>query len=217
MGGYGSGRWGLHIRAARVEDIPLQLELDRTMARHIRAGGGLYSVTWKPRHTLLGQRQESSITYAVVEGGGAIRLQYRNVTTGQEVDERVAVVSAQLRYGQRLFWQCPGCSRRAALLYYRGSNGMPGFLSRQPGRFRCRQCHGLTYRSCHESDGRISAMLRQYEENPEAATAALHRMIDVGNLHNGLLMLKALDRLHERRRRELRKLGIKIPPLLGLG
>jgi hypothetical protein len=41
--------------------------------------------------------------------------------------------------GELVFWLCPGCGSRASALYLRASA------------YRCRQCHGLTYRVQLES------------------------------------------------------------------
>lgn len=208
MGGYGSTRWGLHWKAPTVEDAKLKLKLDSKVADIIRVGGGQYSLTWQGRAGGLFSDYESSIGIVVVEQGQAVRLQYsRKDSDSQHIDERVGVARVQLHYGARLFWVCPGCHRRAGVLYYRGG----GLLSSRAGLFRCRQCHGLTYRSCQESDGRISAMVRQLERNPGGAFAAADAMAARGNFGASLLMFKALDKAMERNRRELRKLGAVDP------
>jgi hypothetical protein len=181
------------------------------MARCIRNSDGRYHIVWPRSFSLPGQQPESSIGFEVIEGGQAVRLHYHNIHSKQAIAERIPVVTAQLRYGLRLFWACPGCSRRVGILYHQGN----GFLSRYPGSFRCRSCHGLTYRSSQESDKRISNLVRQFEGNPEADTAAFYEMIAYGHMRTGLLLLKALDKIREREWRRLRALGIKIPPLFG--
>ncbi len=72
----------------------------------------------------------------VTTDGHAVFLNYW--VDGERVRERVALDRTQCNYGgDRPWFRCPGCRRRVALLY-----GGP--------RFRCRQCHGLAYRSTRE-------------------------------------------------------------------
>jgi hypothetical protein len=191
--------------------VPLKLVLDKAIADTIRTRWGSYTLTWHVRPGGLAGDFTSSIVYTVVEGGQAIRVQYTATESGQPVDELVRVVRRNLTYGARLFWVCPVCNRRAAILYYWGSRGMPGGVPQQPGRFRCRHCHGLTYRSSQESDGRISELARLLERHPGGALAALDRLVASGNLVVALLVLKALVKVEQRQRRELRKGGYKVP------
>jgi hypothetical protein len=185
------------------------------MAASIRRGGR-YRVTWHRKPSGLGallNRQaetESTISYVIVDEGQAIRLQYQRAGGTGEVDERVAIARRPLTYGQRLFWLCPGCNRRAAILYYRA-----GWLT--AGRFRCRHCHGLTYRSCQEADKRVYAIVRQMHDAPAlddvAALAALPTGDTLAELRGAFLLLKAYDIARKQNRRELRKLGVKTDDL----
>jgi hypothetical protein len=201
MGGYGSGRWGAHIKAQTVEMAGARLPLDRDMAATIRRGGR-YRVTWqrKPSQAgalgaLLGNLQARVYCweYEVVEGGQAIIIEHGE--PGRPAREHVAVARRALRYGARLFWVCPGCNRRAAILY------------RRWGRFRCRHCHGLTYRSAQEADKRVYALVRQIHDAP--ALAALPTGDTLADLSHAFLMLKAVDIAMKRNKRELRKLGVR--------
>jgi hypothetical protein len=163
-----------------------------------RKPGGLGALLNRPAEP------ESTIAYIVVDEGQAVRLQYQRTEGTGEVDERVAIARRPLTYGQRLFWLCPGCNRRAAILYYRA-----GWLT--AGRFRCRHCHGLTYRSCQEADKRVYALVR--DMNNPAALAALPMVETLADLRGAFLMLKAHDIVMKRSRRELRKLGVKTDDL----
>ena len=53
--------------------------------------------------------------------------------------------------GQRPWFICGDCGQRAAIIFGKGKD------------FACRQCKGLTYRSCQESDTRFSKLFRNYE------------------------------------------------------
>jgi hypothetical protein len=64
---------------------------------------------------------------ARVQGHGAWLLEAQEPVTMLRV--------ARPRRGVRIYWQCPGCRRRVALLY------RPQLKTR----FRCRRCHGLRY------------------------------------------------------------------------
>jgi hypothetical protein len=167
MGGYGSGRWAAHEKAQTVDGLA-RLEMSSQLADTIRSGGGRYRLVANAQPSqpglaaLLGAlERRTRWEYEVIDQGRAIL--FHHGTHAAPATERIAVARRALRYGARLFWLCPGCSRRAAILYYRGG----GLLSRQPGRFRCRACHGLTYRSCQQSDQRVTDMIRAGLVDPE--------------------------------------------------
>jgi hypothetical protein len=205
MGGYGSGRWGLHIKAQTVEMAGARLEMSSQLADTIRSGGGRYRLTCNAQPSQAGAlgallgNLESRVyrwAYEVVEGGQAIIIDHGQ--PGRPVTERIAIARRALRYGARLFWLCPGCSRRAGILY------------RQRQRWRCRRCHGLTYRSAQEADKRVYALVRAID-TPAALdriAAGLDSDNPAGSITGLLLLMKAHDILRKRNRRELRKLGI---------
>lgn len=178
MGNANSGRWASHRKATTVEDVSVTLCLDSQLAAAIRQGGA-YHVRWQWWPDWPQPQQESALVLQVVEDGQAVILQYQASNSGREVDERVPIVTARLTYGQRRFWLCPGCDRRAAILYYLG-------------RFRCRHCHGLTYRSAQEADGRVYALARGID-HPAALDLRLR--------------LKAHELVLRRRLRDLRRPG----------
>jgi hypothetical protein len=75
--------------------------------------------------------------------GDAVFLSYRVTSwrgaAAEDVEERVPLVrTAQPFGGERLWFACPGCGRRCAVLY--GGR-----------RFRCRLCVGAPYGSQHEA------------------------------------------------------------------
>lgn len=92
-------------------------------------------------------------------GTGALRLIYFLRRAGHEVemDEEFGLVSRRPHFGGlRYFVTCP-CGRRTVKLYL-----PPGGT-----RFRCRECHGLTYESRQRHNKRIDFYLK----NPRAAKA----------------------------------------------
>jgi hypothetical protein len=79
---------------------------------------------------------------------------------GKDFRQACRMHSTPCRFGGRRWWfDCPGCRRRVARLYV------------PPGRpwFRCRRCHGLTYRSCQERrrwGGIPAGLLDRLEQMP---------------------------------------------------
>jgi hypothetical protein len=69
------------------------------------------------------------------------------------LNQNVEITWSKCRFGGGRFWfQCPraDCRRRAAILY----------LVQGSQEFGCRVCLGLSYRSCRDSDKRLSRLLR---------------------------------------------------------
>jgi hypothetical protein len=62
------------------------------------------------------------------------------------VTQTIPITAVRVSYGNRYFFQCPHCNRRAVILY----------LEQE---FVCRKCCGLTYESCQESHGRFHKLL----------------------------------------------------------
>jgi hypothetical protein len=204
LGGYGSGRWAAHTKAQTIEMAGARLPLDSAMADTIRSGGGRYRLTCNAQPSqagalgaLLGAlERRTRWEYEVIDQGRAILIHHG--THAAPATERIAVARRNLTYGARLYWLCPGCSRRAAILY------------RQRQRWRCRRCHGLTYRSAQEADKRVYALVRAID-TPAALdriAAGLDSDNPAGSITGLLLLMKAHDILRKRNRRELRKLGI---------
>jgi hypothetical protein len=89
------------------------------------------------------------------------QLRYRALDSCLWVDDVVALRTTQPYFGgRRWWWECP-CGRRVADLY----------LPRRVGVcYRCRQCHGLTYRSAQQHDKRLDF----YRRNPRQAWEMLN-------------------------------------------
>ena len=108
-----------------------------------------------------------------------ITLMYSHSRWGgdpEQVNQIVSLTWTPAHFGGRRPWfVCGNCGGRVAILY-------------GPGKyFACRKCYDLTYRSCQESDKRLSALLR----NPAALGNAIRR--DPGGFSSsGLLAWKAL-------------------------
>jgi hypothetical protein len=99
---------------------------------------------------------------------------------GEDIRERIDIDTTPCNFGGVRYWfVCPSCNRRASKIHV-----APG--SRH---FRCRNCADLTYRSCQESDKRVSALIR----NPEM----LKKMLDAGGKDWLLAMRAAIKCLEE--------------------
>lgn len=103
------------------------------------------------------EKPSSSLGYVLTVGNtaGALRLQYQIGSPAESFDYSVRLVTTGCHLGGARWWFiCPltangvRCGRRVRKLYRCGKY------------FGCRHCHGLTYRSTQESDGRVYAALR---------------------------------------------------------
>jgi hypothetical protein len=189
MGGLGSGAHYYHWWRPRKKTVVEEcraLDANRWMREKVLAPGVHLSGGWTWRNATTGE-QTSAIGYEVCTREMAepwVRLHYTFTRDGQAVDYRVRLTTTRPRFGGLRWWfVCPlivggrPCERRVGKLYL-----PPG--ARYYG---CRRCYGLTYKSCQEHDGRVSALRRNPElladllDNPEAAS--------VGQL---ILALKAI-------------------------
>jgi hypothetical protein len=198
MGGYGSTRWEAHTKAQTVDGLA-RLEMSSQVAGTIRSGGGRYRLVANAQPSqpglaaLLGAlERHTRWEYEIVEGGAAIVIDHGG--SGRPVRERVAIARRALRYGLRLYWLCPGCNARAAILY------------RQRQRWRCRRCHGLTYRSCQQSDQRVTDMIRAGLVDPENITLPTGGGGLVTAMRDSLLLLKAHQIVTKRYERAMKRI-----------
>ncbi len=121
MGGIGSGRrWGY---GGPTCDGHFSIDI-RCLARNGWLKPGVVAVlNWHRRGQVV-----ASVRYTSEDRG--LSLFY------DQCAERIAFAWTRCHLGsERIWFRCPGCATRVAILYHRA------------GRFRCRQCHGLTYRS----------------------------------------------------------------------
>lgn len=140
MGGYGSTRWG-GVRTRPSTDGALRLDVRKLAREGWLTPGAVCTTTWT-------RRGETTGTIRVLAEVGAVILDYRRRGEGeanwQPVRERIALAATACTLGgERVWFVCPGCGRRRAVLY-------------GDGLFRCRACHGLAYPSTRErADDRL--------------------------------------------------------------
>jgi hypothetical protein len=154
----------------------------RYLHREGKLEPGLHFLSW----TRGGGEPAGSITLRAEQD--TITLMYSISRYGrdpEQIEQTISLTWTPAHFGGRRPWFiCGNCGGRVAILYGAGKY------------FACRKCYDLTYRSCQESDKRLSALLR----NP----AALDNAIDGGNT---LLALKALYRWEHRQDRRKKRGG----------
>jgi hypothetical protein len=151
MGGAGSGRWRDHTPKVLVEETAA-LDLHHPKLRCVPAHTGLArgDIEWTQRGS--GWRAHYSFHLAAEETPGRRALVLRALPIDpSEPGQVVELVGAQQGCLRRWFAQCPSCTHRRLRLYL------------VQGKFLCRQCGGLTYRSVREHDKRVDALVRDRE------------------------------------------------------
>lgn len=202
MGGQGSGSWYRWNKKGTVND-GLSLDInklvrDGLIMRDYAAG----SLRWQNTHTGEETASIGFILEPLGEDGLTMRLHYtRTKRNGEKENLNYSIVLQATRpnYGGRRYWfTCPltvngwPCRRRVGKLYL-----PPGGKY-----FGCRHCYNLTYKSCQESDKRISS----YWKNPVAMEAAMRG--DRLSTESFLAMrayLRLMNRLKEENKRRQAK------------
>jgi hypothetical protein len=138
----GSGRPGYRLKSEDSRSIDIRRWNKAGLLRQGRAFVWEWDVDGEP-----------SGSVGVVRTEAGISLNYK---VGN--DQRVLITSTPCHFGGvRTWFRCPGCFSRAAVLYLRG------------GRFACRRCQSISYRSQSGSaTDRISNRLLQLEAQLEA-------------------------------------------------
>lgn len=132
MGGYGSGGWNRKERLTTGDT--LRLDVNSLNKFGALASGFYCSWTWTR-----GVKQIGDINISATEDS-IILLYSSRIGNAEwtEHHERVQVSWEPCRFGgRRPYFHCPECSQRVLHLF--------GF-----GRYLCRRCHDLTYRSQQE-------------------------------------------------------------------
>ncbi|MBA2883163.1 hypothetical protein HNR65_003524 [Desulfosalsimonas propionicica] len=136
MGGWGSGN---RIRIGTRDIVERHHGLDvRQLARkNCLQPGSIIQWAWFENG-----KQTASISFRVQENN--IDLSYQHRANNREwvpVQQIVPFDKTPCNFGgYRLWFRCPGCNQRVAIIYAAGKY------------FRCRHCYGLTYASSQEGD-----------------------------------------------------------------
>jgi len=143
MGGPGSGNWCRWDKKATLDEVK-QIDVRYLRRNKLLKPGATGSLQWSSR----GQsRGNLHFTYQQ----DYLQLNYRYKTGGDEwkpVEEFICFDWTPCNYGgDRLWFKCPHCSRRVAILYGYGV------------RFLCRHCYKIPYSS--QQEGRIDRAIGQ--------------------------------------------------------
>lgn len=120
----------------RVVEDHLAIDV-RAMSPAIRGcGGGALEVTWSDGDKVLATALVKPGPLGAASEPREVVIQLQGVPVPEHGPQTVQLDATQCYMGgRRLWWLCPRCSRRRAILYLAG------------GLFLCRACHGLVYRS----------------------------------------------------------------------
>jgi hypothetical protein len=137
MGGPGSGRHN-GVKKRRVESC-LALDVDELRHAGVLALGVSGTLSWDSDH--------GALSLAFRAEAEAIVLVYRteHLAASEVIEQRIALAYSRAQFGgTRVYFVCPGseCRRRVSKLYF------------VRGAFRCRNCHGLAYKSQAEDKER---------------------------------------------------------------
>lgn len=167
MGGYGSTRWQWHTKKTPVESCrqldAVDLLREGVLGMNTRKVGiwCWLNAAGKPMSCLMYMVDTTDMAQPW------IHLSYTFTATGKEVNYKVRLQTTQPYFGgHRLWFVCPlqSCGQRVRILYL-----PPGAVY-----YGCRRCYNLTYRSCQESDKRISALRRRFGGD-------MHALLDAAN------------------------------------
>ena len=135
---HGAGRPGYRLKAESVLKVDI---------RRWRKGG--YLIDGQSFNWQWSRDGEVTSRIGVVISGGAIRLNYS--MQGKDASQTIWTTTTPCRYGgARRWFECPVCHGRSAVLFMRS------------GRFACRKCQKISYKSQSGSaDDRETARYHQ--------------------------------------------------------
>jgi hypothetical protein len=143
MGGLGSGN---RMRIDKRDTVERNHRLDvRKLAReNCLQPGSVVQWAWFENG-----KQTASISFRVKENNIDLSYQHReNNRQWVPVQQSIPLDRTPCNFGgYRLWFRCPGCNQRVAIIYAAGKY------------FRCRHCYGLTYASSQE--GHLDRLLRK--------------------------------------------------------
>jgi len=135
MGGMGSGNWYRDKKTTTEEVHRIDIRYMRKQGL-LRWPGSIGSLSWSRDG-----KQTGSIRYRVEQDCLVLMYRYRSYgEEWKEIEEPVWFERTPCNYGgERLWFHCPHCGRRVAVLYGAGV------------RFLCRHCYDLSYGSQNET------------------------------------------------------------------
>lgn len=144
MGGLGSGNWHPREGAKKTTERQNRIDIRWLRKQGVLKPSNAGSLSW-----YCGDEITGSIHYRM-ETNQTV-LSYRYLKLGGEwetIDQFIPLDQSPCHYGgYRLWFKCPSCNRRVAVLYGAGKY------------FCCRTCYNLTYSS--QNEGEIDRLLRK--------------------------------------------------------
>jgi len=180
MGGYGSGRW---YRGGRMTTDGLKrLDIRWMHQQGLLRKSGLAILTWSRGAETIGSLQLEMRDSRIV-----VRYQYhRSGDPWRAVEEIISLDRTRCNYGgERLWFLCPHCGTRIAVLYGAGA------------RFLCRHCYQLTYAS--QSEDILSRTQRKARKIRERLGASENLTEPLWRKPKGMHW-KTFERLRQRER-----------------
>jgi len=153
MGGLGSGRSAF---PRTTTDNANRVDIRFMRKEGLLRDGCSGTLNWSVRG-----KQTGSIDYRVTADSVILQFRHRSrVEDWQDVEQTVVLDRTPCNYGgERLWFLCPNCHRRVAVLYGPGAH------------FLCRHCYGLPYASQSESKAdRLRRKARKIRERLGGAT-----------------------------------------------
>ena len=157
MGGYGSGRWGSHVKKDTVEDCRV-LDASRWTREKFFREDARVSGMWQWTDASTGE-ERSALGYEVNAAAEPpyARLRYSLTRTGENLDYQISLERTRPRLGGKRWWFiCPlvtnggACGRRVGKLYLPPGGKYYG----------CRHCYSLTYESAQTSNHLMERLMR---------------------------------------------------------
>jgi len=190
MGGFGSGRYYRYSSRTTTDDVKsIDIGFFRRsgcLPRSWPDFGGtrlLGSLSWT-RH----EQETGSVGYEISYNALVLSFSHRRGSDcWQDVNQAIRFDRTRCNYGGvRLWFRCPHCSSRIAVIYL----GNDGFL--------CRHCYRLPYTSQHES--LADRMMRKARKIRKRLEASNNLFEPVWYKPKGMHW-KTYERLHERERK----------------
>ncbi|MBT6340861.1 MAG: hypothetical protein HOJ48_16350 [Desulfobacula sp.] len=132
MGGWGSGSYYRMRSSKGMAESSLPLDIRELKRKGLLTPGGTITTKWSR-----GGNVHSSIGAIVYKDHLLLRYTHKKTDV---VEQNVFFTYTPCNYGgERIWFQCPFCGRRCAVIYSYGKY------------FACRICCNLTYETCNET------------------------------------------------------------------
>lgn len=151
MGGPGSGTW-MRWNTGLTMDEAARLDVRELARRGALVPGSEFTLRWTV--SVFGEERERGSIAATALADG-VELRFRGLAANgswDDVRQEIPLERTPCNLGgTRVWWTCPGCQRRAAVLF--GARAT----------FQCRRCHNLAFPV--ENEGAVLRAFRRARKN----------------------------------------------------